>query len=120
MAVGMIAMVALVVVGLVGAGLSAQQQGQQHTVGTEIANDLLEKIRADGYLTIPPDRRTFDGRTPDAAFEGFPPAPYPTPSYAPEYSLLVESEPAGQNLRRVKVTVFSKTSTTRLESLFHP
>lgn len=120
LALGIIASVALVVIGLVGAGLSAQLQGEQHTVGTEIANDLLERVRANGYLTIPPDAQSFDGREAQPAVDGFPPSPYPRPAYAPEYSLLVESEPAGRNLRRVRVTVFSKTSSTRLESLFHP
>lgn len=120
LALGLLALVTLSVVAVVGAGLRARLQGEQHVVATEIANDVLERIRADGYLSIPAVATSFDGRIPQPPVGDFPPPPYPSPSQAPEYRIQVESEPVARNLRRVRVTVFSKEASTRLESLFHP
>lgn len=112
--------VALTLVLLIGAGLRMGSSGQERTLGAEIANEFLEAVRRQGYLTIPPQTLVFDGRTPDAAVDGFPPAPYPFRVDAPAHRLVVETQQLAPNLRRVRVTVHSRSAISRLESYFHP
>lgn len=120
LAIGLIGLLALCLVVLAGAALRMNRAGHERIVATELGTELMERIRVNGYLLIPHQASTFDGRTPDSSTDGFPPAPYPRSDKAPGHTLMVETEQVRPNLRRVKVTVFAPTSVTRLESYFHP
>lgn len=120
LAISLIGLLALGLVVLAGAALRMNRAGHERIVATELGTELMERIRANGYLLIPDDASLFDGRTPDSSKDGFPPAPYPRSDKAPGHTLMVETEQLRPNLRRVKVTVFAPTSATRLESYFHP
>ena len=119
-AIGLMGLLALSLVVLAGAALRMNSAGQERVLATELATELLERIRIEGYLSVPHETSKFDGRVPDITDDGFPPAPYPTSSKAPGHFVMVESEQASPNLRRVKVTVFAPNSITRLESYVHP
>lgn len=119
-AIGLMGLLALGLVVLAGAALRMNSAGQERVVSTELATELLERIRIQGYLSVPHETSKFDGRVPDPTDDEFPPAPYPSVSKAPGHTLMVETEQASPNLRRVKVTVFAPNSTTRLETYIHP
>ena len=119
-ALGLMGLLALGLVVLAGAALKMNRVGQERVLATELGTELLERIRIEGYLSIPHESSSFDGRVPDPTDDGFPPAPYPTSSKAPGQSLMVETEQVSPNLRRVKVTVFGPDTVTRLESYVHP
>ena len=120
LAIGLMGLLALSLVVLAGVALRMNSASQERVLATELATELLERIRIEGYLSVPHETSKFDGRVPDAADDGFPPAPYPTSSKAPGQTIMVETEQTSPNLRRIKVTVFAPNSITRLESYIHP
>lgn len=117
---GILGILATSLVGLVAAGLRMNSASQERVVSTELATALLERIRDDGYLTIPNTALNFDGQVPTPQVDGFPPQPYPQASSAPGHYLNVSTRQVAPNLREVAVTVIAPHSTTRLSSYFHP
>jgi type II secretory pathway pseudopilin PulG len=119
-AVTLLLLTTLALVLVLGSGLQMSAAGQERVKATEIAGEMLESIRQQGYLAIPSASLTFDSRLDDPPLDGFPPQPYPYRTDASAFRLEVSTKQMAPNLRSVRVTVHSPTATTRLESYFHP
>ncbi len=102
------------------------RSSNQVTAATDIARELIENVRANGYALITPG--TYDGRlavpTPPDPTTNFPPAPYPeTFRNGERYLVVVEADPAGlpPNTISVKVDVYwSDNGKATLQTYLRP
>jgi Tfp pilus assembly protein PilV len=117
----------LVLMGVFTMGLRMMEQSTDVTVATNIASDVLERIRDGGYANVPPGSHTWDGRVPDPQTGSFPPGPYPTTTINHNnFTVLVKTVtqpalPKANPLIDVTVTVYWKsTAQVTLETYLHP
>lgn len=103
-------------------GLQLQRKSRELVQATQLAKTQLEALRLlpSGAHPSAPSFR-YDGRNPDPASAGYPPAPYPSLALdGREYAMVVDFKPHPDGLRKVRVEVHSGTTRVVLESLFAP
>ena len=114
LAVLAVALVSLVLV--FGRGLTLQRKSAQLVQATQAAQRELEAIRDLPFADLPTTATDFDGRVPQPAVGGFPPAPYP----GDESRLRVHIEPRHATLRWVRVEAFYSGGSLLLETFLAP
>lgn len=119
-----LALLGVVALGLLAAftsGLKLMQQSTNLTMATDLAREMLEDIKADGFQKTA--LGDFDGRagTPIDSVTGFPTAPYPTGRRNnQEYSLRVTCSEVSPTTRLVVVRVlWGRTHHTSLSTMVH-
>lgn len=120
-AIAVMTMAVLSVVALFTSGLRMKTKLSQVALATEIARETMERIKSQGFTTLPPVGSTFDGSLPTPqTLSGFPPAPYPTIRRdGRDYFVVVAvSEVTGRpRLRTVDVEVrWGRDSTVRIST----
>jgi uncharacterized protein (TIGR02598 family) len=115
LAVGAVAVLTLIAV-LIG-GLRLLAKSQETSEATSVGRELMERIRARNYAH-PLGTEEFDGRVPDAAVDGFPPAPYPRKQLKFIYSTRVRVRQLDSVRWHVAVDVFwNQNSSLQLETV---
>lgn len=111
-AIGVIALATVFISGLKLAGNS-----QDLSVASQMANEIFERARHDGFDNLPKGNVFFDGKVPDPPTGTFPAAPYPARD---GYTLQVESRFVAPRLRAVRVKVVWARGSYSTETLIHP
>lgn len=120
MAMGILAVAILALIATFISGTHLVANSQEVATATQLTRTELERIRDMGYNLIPEADITFDGRNPDAAVSGFPPAPYPGPPGS-DYRMVVTVEQRGYYLKSVAVeTHWGLGHRVVLQAYIHP
>ncbi len=102
-------------------GLKMSRASVNITGATNVARELLETVKQQGYSTTAVG--VFDGRTPDPvdAASGFPPAPYPTTTVDNHvYTTVVRCQNFSPTIRAVEVDVYwDQDSKTTFRTMLH-
>jgi Tfp pilus assembly protein PilW len=128
--IGMLSVAALSILSVFVGGLKLMQRSNEMAAANDVAKSTLEAIKRDfqkdGFAALPTADYTFDGRVPDAVDSTgpntFPPAPYPALKIGQtNYEVVVQGNPEGTRLRRVRVLVYwNDNQPVELETLLHP
>ena len=119
----------LAIVGLVAAvlatvmigGLRLMAQSRDVVVASEVAREVLERIKQRGFDRVP-SGTSFDGRNEKRATYDFPPKPYPCyRQNGGEYYVVVRTTPVAVNAKRIVVRVFyqGRSQPVTVETLIH-
>ena len=121
MAVGLLAMVLVLLVGVFLGGLQLMQRSEVHTAASSIGREVMETIEDEGgFACLPLHPTSFNGANPDARLDGFPPEPYPVTSRAGrEFVVRVETQTLSSRMAAVLVTVSWDGGRIQLEKVFH-
>ena len=122
LAVGLVAVALLGLASVFIHGLQLGSGSHEVTAATEVAREVLERVRAAGYPALGAPA-SYDGAIPTAQNgQGFPPYPYPFKEVGGRvYTVFVRTETRGLNLTGVEVRVsWGPRSSVSLEALVHP
>lgn len=126
LAVAIVAVALITLIGVLTYGMQMLSRSREVYVANEIGRQLMEKIRLEtrttGFSALPGGAYVFDGRVPDPASGGFPPAPYPGQTWnGGNYQLVVTGAQSDARLKSVTVDVYwGPTQKISLTSLYHP
>lgn len=98
-------------------GLKLAGNSRDLSAASQMANEVLERARHQGFDNLPKANVLFDGQVPDAAAGTFPGSPYPSRD---GYVLQVEARSLGPRLRAVRVKVLWASGSYTTETLIHP
>ena len=116
-ATGLLTVVVVIVMGVFIGGLRLMSLSEQRTQATQMAQAMLESIADQGgFQALPDVDSAFDGKVPDAAVDGFPPAPYPGNE---NLVIAVRTRVLTDTTRAALVTVRWASGEVRLEKTFH-
>ncbi len=98
-------------------GMKLVGNSRDLSAASQMANEIFERARHDGFDNLPKADKTYDGQVPDAPDGTFPPAPYPTRD---GYTLVVDLRVVGPRLRALRVRVFWARGNYVTETIIHP
>lgn len=108
-AIGIVSFSLLTLMGVLTYSLGAVDGDRQLSTASNLAREVMESVRSDGFTSIPAGTLTFDGRVPDPKAGDFPPAPYPlVVNEEGDYEVVVSVAPKGV-LKSVTVDVYYQT-----------
>jgi uncharacterized protein (TIGR02598 family) len=126
LAFGIVAAAILSLVAVFIAGVQMSARSRDVTAATEVARQVLEaikvRVRTNGQLSLPAGAYLFDGRVPQAAAAGYPPAPYPVATVNRQrFFVVVSGSDLGPTLKRIAVDIYwGPTSKISMETHLHP
>lgn len=110
LAIGLFGVALLGITALFIGGLGLSFQNSESYQAVQLGQQIIERTHAP--VMISSVARSFDGRTPDSAVAGFPPAPYPSVRLGEqEYKFLVRTLPKSgtPNLYELRVEVYASS-----------
>ncbi|MGE0494901.1 MAG: hypothetical protein AB7S38_37170 [Vulcanimicrobiota bacterium] len=123
MAVALAALALLALIGVFVASLRLTSQNREAVAATHLAGEILERARSLDYSVLPQTVTVFRGSLPDAAVNGFPPAPYPRVSMGGQeyvFEVRVEPGPPPGELLAVEVVARYSDHQVRLQGYLTP
>ena len=119
-ALGLVPVLILSLFFLFGRSFELQRQADDLTRAGEVGRQFLEELRMLNLAQIP-SSATFDGRVPQAASGGFPPAPYPCAQLDGRDYYLVVATRLADGARAVRVAIYwDATHSLVLENRYAP